>query len=131
MHYAFVDLMKDTGKWLAVGIVLAGVITTALPADFIENRLGTGIVPMLAVLAIALPLYVCATASTPLAAALMLKGLSPGAALVFLLVGPATNSASVPAIVNMLGKRSAAVFFSVLAVVSVCLGLVLDVVILP
>jgi hypothetical protein len=126
MRYAFVDLLRDTGKWLAIGIVLAGLITTALPADFIETQLGTGIVPMLAVLLVALPLYVCATASTPIAAAFMLKGLSPGAALVFLLVGPATNAAAFPMIINMLGKRSAMVFFAVLALVSVALGLLLD-----
>ena len=81
---------------------------------------------MLLMLLIGVPLYICATASTPIAAALILKGVSPGAALVFLLVGPATNIASISVLVGMLGKRAVAIYLGAIAVMSVLAGLVLD-----
>ena len=92
MTYAFNDLLGDIGKWFLGGVLIAGVITALIPPQFIETNLGEGFLSMLIMLAIGLPMYVCATASTPIAAALALKGLSPGAALVFLLAGPATNA---------------------------------------
>jgi uncharacterized membrane protein YraQ (UPF0718 family) len=126
LRYAFCDLLPDIGGWFLLGVVLSGIISALVPPGFIETRLGSGILPMLAVLAVAAPLYVCATASTPIAAALLAKGLSPGAALVFLLAGPATNAATMAVSVKLLGKRGAACCLGAIAVCSLAAGLCLD-----
>jgi uncharacterized membrane protein YraQ (UPF0718 family) len=84
--YAFGDLWEDIAKWFLFGVLLAGFITVLIPDDIFSRYLGSGLSAMLLMLAIGIPLYICATASTPIAAALILKGVSPGAALVFLLV---------------------------------------------
>ena len=81
---------------------------------------------MLIMLVVGIPLYVCASASTPIVAALALKGLSPGAALVFLLAGPATNAASITVVAGMLGKRVAAVYVSVIALCSLAMGMAVN-----
>ena len=81
---------------------------------------------MLIMLAMGIPLYICATASTPIAAAFILKGVSPGAALVFLLVGPATNITSMSVLFGLLGKRATATYLLTLAVFAVFCGLILD-----
>jgi len=107
MNYSFGNLLQDIGVWFLGGVLLAGIFGALIPDGFIEKNLGDGFLPLLIMLAAAIPLYVCATASTPIAAALALKGLSPGAALVFLLAGPATNAASFTVVAKLLGKRSA------------------------
>jgi hypothetical protein len=81
---------------------------------------------MLLMLIVGIPLYICASASTPIAAALILKGVSPGAALVFLLSGPATNMASLAVLAGTLGRRASIIYLSSIAVCSVCFGLVVD-----
>jgi len=126
IRYAFGDLLPDIGGWFVLGVALSGIISVLVPPDFIQARLGSGILPMLAVLAVAVPLYVCATASTPIAAALLVKGLSPGAALVFLLAGPATNAATLAVTVKILGKRGAACYLAAIIVCSLAAGLCLD-----
>lgn len=123
MSFAFGDLFEDIGKWFIIGILIAGVITAYLSPELIEAWLGDGIFSMLAVLAIAIPLYVCATASTPIAAALALKGLSPGAALVFLLAGPATNAAALTVVSRILGKKATAIYLFSIIASSLLLGL--------
>lgn len=123
MKFAFGDLFEDIGKWFIAGVVIAGIITTFLSPALIETYFGTGIFSMLAVLLIATPLYVCATASTPIAAALALKGLSPGAALVFLLAGPATNAASLTVISKILGKKTAGIYLASIIICSLLLGI--------
>jgi uncharacterized membrane protein YraQ (UPF0718 family) len=125
-RYAFGELLPDIGGWFVLGVVLSGIISALVPPDFIQARLGSGILPMLAVLAVAVPLYVCATASTPIAAALLVKGLSPGAALVFLLAGPATNAATLAVAVKILGKRGAVGYLTAIVVCSLAAGLCLD-----
>ncbi len=124
MKFAFGDLFKDIAKWFVLGILLAGAITTFLPKEMIGLYLGDGILSMIVVLAIAIPLYVCATASTPIAAALALKGLSPGAALVFLLAGPATNAASLTVISKILGKKATGIYLGSIIFCSLILGLI-------
>ncbi len=126
LRFAFVELLTDVSRWFLIGMLIAGVITYAMPTSFIENYLGEGWLSMLIMLAVGLPLYVCATASTPIAAALILKGMSPGAALVFLLAGPATNAASFSVIASTLGKRSAVIYIVSIAVCAVILGMFLN-----
>jgi hypothetical protein len=126
-EYAFGDLLADIGKWLIFGLVLAGIIAHLVPEDFFSGVLGKGIVPMLIMLGVGIPFYVCATASTPIAAALVLKGLSPGAALVFLLAGPATNAATMMVVGKFMGRRSLFIYVGTIAAVSLVMGFALDV----
>lgn len=126
MRYALVDVWGDIVGWFFVGLVLAGVITAYLPENMSEVVLGGGIVSMLTMLAVGMPVYICATASTPVAAALLLKGASPGAVLVFLLAGPATNMTSLSVLIQVLGKLGTIRYLLVVATVSVLFGLGLD-----
>ena len=126
MRFAFGELLGDIGSWLLLGIVLAGLISVSLSPLFIATYLGDGLFSMLIMLAVATPLYVCATASTPVAAALALKGLSPGAALVFLLAGPATNMATITVVARLLGKRTAVIYVLSIMSCSLLLGLLIN-----
>ncbi|MDW7731515.1 MAG: SO_0444 family Cu/Zn efflux transporter [Methanolobus sp.] len=126
IRYAYVELLGDISKWLLIGIVIAGAISYAVPYDLVQTYLGGGIASMLVMLLIGIPLYICATASTPLAAALIAKGMSPGTAFVFLLAGPATNAATITMVTKFLGRRSAVLYLATIAVCSLIFGLVLD-----
>jgi uncharacterized membrane protein YraQ (UPF0718 family) len=120
-RFAFDDLLADIAPWFGLGILLAGAITLYLPDDLGRMLPGGGLTSMLAMLVVALPMYVCATASTPIAAALALKGFSPGALLVFLLAGPATNAATMVMVGRLLGKKSAFIYVaSIIAVTLLC-----------
>ena len=120
-RFAFDDLLADIAPWFGLGILLAGIITLYLPDDLGRMLPGGGLTAMLAMLLVALPMYVCATASTPIAAALAMKGFSPGALLVFLLAGPATNAATMVMVGRLLGKKSAFIYVgSIIAVTLVC-----------
>ena len=126
MRFALGDLWQDLAGWFLIGLVLAGLITVIVPPDVFGKYLGSGLPAMLLMLAIGIPLYICATASTPIAAALILKGVSPGAALVFLLAGPATNMASLTVLTGVLGKRATAIYLAAIAVCAVLFGLMVD-----
>ena len=126
IRYAFFDFWSDLVGWFFIGILLAGGITALIPDDVFSTYLGSGLPAMLIMLAVGIPLYICATASTPIAAALILKGVSPGAALVFLLAGPATNVASLTVLVGVLGKRAAVIYLTAIAVSAVVFGLIVD-----
>ena len=102
------------------------MISYLIPSDFIEHHAGGQFMPLIMMLFIGIPLYICATASTPIAAALILKGLSPGAALVFLLAGPATNASTITVITRLMGKRIAALYLATIAVCSLGLGWMVD-----
>lgn len=123
MSFAFGNLLSDIGPWLLLGIGLAGIITVTLSPEFIASYLGDGLLSMLIMIVLATPLYVCATASTPIAAALALKGLSPGAALVFLLAGPATNVATITVVAKLLGRKVAIIYVGSIMFCSLALGL--------
>jgi uncharacterized membrane protein YraQ (UPF0718 family) len=126
LRFAATDLWGDMAPWFFFGLLLAGLISVLIPDDFLSRHLGAGLPAMLVMLAIGIPLYICATASTPIAAALILKGVSPGAALVFLLAGPATNMASIMVLAGTLGKRATGIYLAAIAVCSVVLGLTVD-----
>lgn len=106
LRYGYVDMMQDIGKWLVIGLVVAGLITVAVPDGFFATFAHRPLLGMLLVLACAVPMYLCATGSIPIAVALMLKGMTPGAALVLLMAGPAVNVASILVIRKVLGKRT-------------------------
>lgn len=126
MRYAFGELWGDLAGWFFVGLLLAGLISALVPDDLITSYLGGGFVAMLLMLAFGIPLYICATASTPIAAAMILKGVSPGAALVFMLAGPATNMATISVLVGLLGRRTTAVYLICIGVTALLFGLALD-----
>jgi uncharacterized membrane protein YraQ (UPF0718 family) len=126
LKFAFVTLPRDIGGAMLVGLVIAAFISVLVPDDFFAEKLGTGIVAMLVMMALGIPMYVCATASVPIAAALMMKGLTPGAALVFLMTGPATNAASFVTIWKILGRATAIIYLVTIAGCSLVSGILLD-----
>lgn len=107
IKYGFVTLPRDIAKSLALGILVAGVLGALVPGDFLAAHIGTGWTAYLLITIIAVPLYVCSTGSIPFAFALMEAGLSPGAALVFLVAGPAVNAATITTMAQFLGRRAA------------------------
>jgi uncharacterized membrane protein YraQ (UPF0718 family)/copper chaperone CopZ len=126
LYYGLVVLPRDIGKALVYGVVISGLISTVVAPQALESTLGGGLWPMLAAMAIGIPLYVCATASTPIALGLIHAGLSPGAALVFLISGPATNSAALTTLWKVLGRRAAILYLVTVAVASLATGLAVD-----
>jgi uncharacterized membrane protein YraQ (UPF0718 family) len=125
-RYAYVELLGDISKWLIIGLIAAGIIAYLVPEEWIGTYLGGGAGSMIIMLLVGIPLYTCATASTPLAAALIAKGMSPGTAFVFLLAGPATNAATITVVTGSLGKKTAAVYLASIAVFALAFGLLLD-----
>lgn len=122
LRYAFVDMMDDLAGALLVGVLLSGVISVVIPDSVFEGELLGGGLEILMMLAIGIPVYVCAASSTPIAASLILKGMSPGAALVFLLAGPATNIATLSVMTRYLGKRAVIFHVATLALVTLGMG---------
>ena len=124
--YGFGTLLDDVALTLLAGLFIAAIISTVLPPELLSGYSGSYAVSMLVMLAVGIPLYVCSTASVPVAAALMLKGVSPGAALVFLIAGPATNAATLTAMSKILGTRSLVVYLVSLSLLAVGAGVLLD-----
>jgi copper chaperone CopZ len=125
--YIEYELLGSIANALIVGIIVAGIISTLIPDGLFEKHLSSNFLSMALMLLAAIPLYVCASASTPIAASLIMKGISPGAALVFLLAGPATNAITISTVVKTLGKRSAFVYLASIAFVGLSLGYLLNV----
>jgi uncharacterized protein len=125
LRYAFTDLLDDLALWLLVGILAAGAVVTLVPPDTLVEW-GSGLGAMLLILLVSVPMYVCATASTPLAHAMLFAGVSPGTVLVFLLAGPASNIASLALVRRELGGRALAAYLFGICGVSILLGLALD-----
>ena len=129
IRYGFITLPRDINKALIVGVLIAGLIAALVPDDYFSTILGGGILSMLVMMLVGIPIYVCATASVPIAAALIMKGVSPGAALVFLMTGPATNAATISTVWKTMGRRAAGLYLGTVAGASILAGLLLDVVI--
>lgn len=125
-HYGFVELLGIFGKWFLIGILIAGLIDTLIPSDWIQAYLGAGWLSCFIALIFSIPLYICATSATPVAAALILKGMSPGVALVFLIAGPATNAASLVVLLKTFGKRFVAIYLGSVMVMALLAGYTLD-----
>lgn len=126
LRYAFVDMVEDIGKWLVVGLVIAALITVLVPDSFFAVFKDNTWLSMLLVLAISIPMYICATGSIPIAVALMLKGLTPGSALVLLMAGPAANMASILVIRHRLGTRTLVAYLASIISGAVIFGAVID-----
>ena len=126
LRYGFVDMIQDIGRWLVLGLLVAGLITILVPDNFFASFADKPLLNMAVVLLFSIPMYLCATGSIPIAAALMLKGLSPGAALVLLMAGPATNTASILVIGKVLGRRTLAAYLGAIVAGAVGFGLAID-----
>lgn len=125
-RYAFLEFLDDISPQLLFGVILAGIISFAIPDNFFLKYGGEGIAGMLLMMVFAIPLYVCATASIPIAVSLLLKGLSPGAAFVFLVAGPATNAATIALIARALGRKVVFIYLSVIAIFALLGGFALN-----
>jgi hypothetical protein len=125
-HYGFVQLPRDIADALILGIFISALISALVPADYFAGNIGRGFISMLIMLAVGIPIYVCSTGSIPVAVAFIKAGISPGAALVFLIAGPATNAATLSTTWKLLGGKAAMVYLGVIAVVSLAAGAVIN-----
>lgn len=123
IHYAFTNLLDTIVFWLVIGMLFAAASKTFIPTDFLAQW-GQGIPAMLVMVAAGIPMYICATASTPVAAGLLMAGVSPGVALVLLLTGPATNISTLGIISKELGQRSMWLYLTGVVVTALIAGLV-------
>ena len=128
-RYGFIEIADDILFALLVGVALGGVLFLAIPGDLMSNEYARWLSYPVMVL-IGIPLYICASASTPIAAALVAKGVSPGAALIFLMTGPATNTGTIAIIVSQFGTRFASIYVVAVIAVTVILGIAIDVLLL-
>ena len=121
--YAFAELLQDIAKWLILGFLVAALISVVLPDDFFSSFKGLGLLEILVVLVASVPIYICATGSIPIAAVLLLKGVSPGAALVFLMAGPATNVATMTVLGKTMGRKSLIIYLATITVGAIIFGM--------
>ncbi|MBQ3834783.1 MAG: permease [Elusimicrobia bacterium] len=125
-QYGYVEMMEDIGKMLLFGLFVAGLIAYFVPDNFFTIFKGNTILTMILILIVAIPMYVCATGSIPIAVALMMKGMSPGTALVLLMAGPAANIASMMVIGKVLGKKIFIIYLITLVIGAIGFGLFID-----
>ncbi len=125
ISYAFTQLIDDLIKWLVIGLVFAAFIRTFVPTEML-SQYGSGLPTMLLMVAISVPMYICATASTPIAAGFILAGISPGTALVFMMAGPATNISTLGVIKTEMGTGVLARYLLGLISSAIAFGLLLD-----
>jgi uncharacterized membrane protein YraQ (UPF0718 family)/copper chaperone CopZ len=125
-RYSFIEFLQDISNWLVIGLIIAALISVFVPNDFFADKLPGNITGMLLILVLAIPVYICATASVPVAAVLILKGLSPGAALVLLMAGPATNAATMTMIGKVLGKKTLIAYLGAIITGALLSGMFID-----
>lgn len=126
IRYGYGEMMEDIGKWLVIGLIVAGLITVFVPDTLFASFKDNSLLSMVLVLCIAIPMYICATGSIPIAVALMMKGLTPGAALVLLMAGPACNMASILVINKVLGRKTLATYLFSIFFCAIGWGLIVD-----
>ena len=126
LRYAFFEMIQDIGLRLTIGLLVAALINVAVPDEFFLTFGSQPLLQMLVILVVAIPMYICSTGSIPVAAALIMKGLSPGAALVMLMAGPAVNMASILVVKKSLGSRFTIIYLLTIVVGSVLFGLLIN-----
>ncbi len=124
--YGFGTLPREIGRALLLGIVISGLLGALVPADFFTQYLRSEWLSMIVVMGIGIPLYVCSTGSIPIALAMLGMGLSPGAALVFLVTGPATNAATIATVLQTMGRRAVTIYLATLAICALAAGWLLN-----
>lgn len=126
VRYGMVDMVASVGRWLVIGLIIAAAITVFVPDSLFLSLSRYPLLAMLVMVAVAVPMYICATGSIPIALSLMLKGLSPGTAFVLLMAGPAANFASVMVLSRTNGRRATAIYLGSVVVTAVAFGLLID-----
>ena len=126
LRYAYFEMIQDIGLRLLIGLIIAALINVAIPDEFFLHFGSYPLLQMIVILIIAVPMYVCSTGSIPIAAALVMKGLSPGAALVMLIAGPAVNIASILVVRKSLGSRFTWIYLLTIVVFSILFGLLIN-----
>lgn len=125
-RYGFVDMVQHVGKWLVIGLVVAALITVFVPDDLFVSLARYPLLAMLVMVSVAIPMYICATGSIPIALSLMLKGLTPGVAFVMLMAGPAANFASVMVLHRAMGGKATAIYVASVVLTAISVGLAID-----
>ncbi len=125
LHYTFGRLLQDMLPWLLIGMLFAAAVQTFVPSEWLTEW-ARGPLAMIAMVLVGIPMYICASASTPIAAGLLLAGVSPGAVLVFMLAGPASNIAAVGMVHKELGRRALLAYLGTVSAISIAAGLILD-----
>lgn len=126
LRFGFIEMMEDIGKWLVIGLIIAALITIFVPDSLFAVFKDNTLMSMLLVLCISIPMYLCATGSIPIAVALMMKGLTPGAALVLLMAGPASNAASILVINKVLGRKTLILYLISIITGAIAFGFGID-----
>ncbi|HXK08767.1 MAG TPA: SO_0444 family Cu/Zn efflux transporter [Vicinamibacteria bacterium] len=130
-RYGFTTLLDDLTFWLVLAFLVAGVLAACLPPDFFQRYLPGGFLSLIVMAALGIPTYVCASASTPVAAAMVAKGLNPGAALVFMLTGPATNASTFGIVARLFGRRFVVTYIGAIFAVALAAGVLVNLVLGP
>jgi len=125
-RYAYIEMIADTAKWIIIGILAGGVIAYFIPESLFSSAVSNRFLSYLVMLVVGIPMYVCATGSIPIAASLIMKGMSYGAGLIFLIAGPATNTATMSFIAGKLGKKALFLYLMSIAGISIAAALILD-----
>jgi len=126
VRYGFVELIQDISKWLLIGMLVAAFLSVLIPVDFFTDGISNEYLAMILVLLASVPVYICATGSIPIAAVLMMKGLSPGAALVLLMAGPATNMAAMAVIANSMGRKTMMIYLASIIGGALAFGIIIN-----
>lgn len=126
VRYGFVDMVASVGKWLVIGLIIAALITVFVPDTLFVGLSRYPLLAMIAVVIVAVPMYICATGSIPIALSLMMKGLSPGIAFVMLMAGPAANFASIMVLSRTQGRRATAIYVASVVLTAIVFGLIVD-----
>lgn len=126
VRYGFGEMIDNMGKWLVIGLVIATLITVFVPDSLFTGLKEYPLIAMIVVVLIAVPMYICATGSIPIAMSLMLKGLTPGIAFVLLMAGPAANFASIVILNRTQGRRATAIYVASVVITAIAFGLIID-----
>ena len=127
LSYGYGTLFSDMAKSLLIGLILGALFTTFMPQEYAKLLFDNKILTYFVILIVAIPLYTCATASLPIAAALMLQGMSAGAAFIFLTAGPATSAVTMSVVYKMLGRTSLIIYVSVISIMALIFGFLFDI----
>jgi uncharacterized membrane protein YraQ (UPF0718 family) len=126
LTYGFIDLPRSVARAMVLGIIISGIISGLIPENYFADHMGNSASTMFLMLAIGIPLYVCSSGSVPIALAFIKAGISPGAALIFLITGPATNAATLTTLWQIIGKRQLVIFLAVLATCALAAGFAMN-----
>jgi uncharacterized membrane protein YraQ (UPF0718 family) len=126
LSYGFISLPRDIARAMLLGIVISGIISGLVPENYFADRMGDSVAAMFLMLLLGIPLYVCSSGSVPIALAFIKAGISPGAALIFLITGPATNAATITTLWKIIGRKQLVVFLITLALCALAAGFLMN-----